>query len=106
MSIYDCPHCGEKTFNPLTKALCGAMNTRGRACKNCGKKCVNGEKSTIIHTILSVLMLVGVLGIYFTVESVSTGLLLGAAVILTAQLVASLLDAFLFPLIKAIRNDA
>ena len=35
-SIYDCPYCGKKSFNPLTKALAGNMNTKGRVCKACG----------------------------------------------------------------------
>ena len=56
MSIYDCPHCGEKTFNPLTKALAGPMNSKGRACKACGGKCVNGQVSAVIRMILSLLM--------------------------------------------------
>lgn len=106
MSIYDCPHCGEKSFNPLTKALCGAMNSKGRACPHCGRRCVNGQTSTVVHTILSVLMLIGVLYIYFTVESVAVGVALGAAVILGTQLLMMLINAFFFPLIAAIRNDA
>lgn len=37
-SIYDCPYCGKKSFNPLTKALAGNMNTKGRVCKACGRR--------------------------------------------------------------------
>ena len=32
-SIYTCPHCGEKTFNPITKAFAGGLHTRGAVCK-------------------------------------------------------------------------
>ena len=51
MSIYTCPHCGEKTFNPFTKAIAGQMNSKGRECKNCGTRCVNGKGATVFNAI-------------------------------------------------------
>ena len=40
-SIYTCPNCGEKTFNPWTKALAGQLNSKGRPCPNCGTRVTN-----------------------------------------------------------------
>ena len=64
-SIYDCPYCGKKSFNPLTKALAGNMNTKGRVCKACGRRVVNGKTSAIVRTVLMVVAIIIVFVTYF-----------------------------------------
>ena len=54
-SIYNCPHCGEKSFNPWTKANAGQLNSKGKPCMNCGRLVVNGEGATIFHAIFSLI---------------------------------------------------
>ena len=70
-SIYDCPYCGKKSFNPLTKALAGNMNTKGRVCKACGRRVVNGKTSAIVRTVLMVVAIIIVFATYF-IESSDT----------------------------------
>lgn len=106
MSIYDCPHCGEKTFTPLTKALAGPMNSRGRACKACGGKCVNGQTAAVIRMILSLLMGVAVLACILCVDSTVRAILGILGSVLLYFLLNGLVNAFFFPLIKAVRRDA
>lgn len=55
MSIYNCPNCGKKTFNPLTKALAGQLNSIGRNCPHCGKRLVNGRAATTFNAIFSLI---------------------------------------------------
>ena len=110
MSIYDCPHCGEKTFTPLTKALagpkCGAPVLSHRACKACGRKCVNGQVSAVIRMLLSLLMGAGVLASILFVEDTVTAMLCIVGAVLLYVLLNGLINAFFFPLIKAVRRDA
>ena len=106
MSLYDCPHCGEKTFTPLTKALAGPMNSKGRACKACGRKCVNGQVSAVIRMLLSLLMGAGVLASILFVEDTVTAMLCIVGAVLLYVLLNGLINAFFFPLIKAVRRDA
>ena len=40
-SIYKCPCCGEKTFNPLSKAMAGTMKSKGKKCTKCGKQVIH-----------------------------------------------------------------
>ena len=68
-SIYDCPYCGKKSFNPLTKALAGNMNTKGRVCKACGRRVVNGKTSAIVRTVLMVVAIIIVFATYFIESS-------------------------------------
>ena len=36
-SIYTCPYCGAKSFNPLKKAFTGGLHTKGKVCMECGQ---------------------------------------------------------------------
>lgn len=54
-SIYKCPCCGEKAFNPWTKALAGQLNSKGRACPHCGARLTNGWGATIFNAVFSVI---------------------------------------------------
>ncbi len=99
-SIYTCPHCGEKSFNPITKAFAGGLHTRGKACKNCGHHCVNGTPSMIFSAVVYIAALIMVLYIYFKGNSIW-----GLACVAVAYVLCRLFDAFIAPLVKPIRND-
>lgn len=103
-SIYTCPHCGAKSFNPISKAFAGGLNTRGKVCKSCGHRCVNGMPSMIFSAAVYIIALILVLYIYFKGNSSwDYAAMLGCVVI--AYLLCRLFDAFIAPLVKPIRND-
>lgn len=105
-SIYACPHCGKKTFNPLTKALAGGMNTKGRVCQACGRRAVNGKVSTIVRTVLMLIAIVIIFITYFIENNNTRAYLIMAGTIVAAWLLSMLFDAFFCPLMKVVRNDA
>ena len=103
-SIYTCPHCGEKTFNPITKAFAGGLHTRGAVCKACGRHCVNGQGSMIFSAVVYILALIAVFYLYFKCNSDwCYAYMIGA--VAAAFVVTRLYDAFIGPLTKSIRND-
>ena len=51
-SIYTCPHCGAKSFNPWKKAFAGGLHTKGKVCLNCGQHCVNGTASMVFSAVV------------------------------------------------------
>lgn len=105
-SIYDCPYCGKKSFNPLTKALAGNMNTKGRVCKACGRRVVNGKTSAIVRTVLMVVAIIIVFVTYFIESSHATIIVPAIIKYALASLLSMLFDAFFCPLTKVVRNDA
>ncbi|MBR1824135.1 MAG: hypothetical protein IJ779_07875 [Ruminococcus sp.] len=68
-SIYCCPHCGEKTFNPWTKIKAGTMRSNGAVCQNCGRRAVNGFGSTIFNLIIKVIFFIPIIWIYLKAPS-------------------------------------
>ncbi len=104
-SIYTCPHCGEKSFNPLTKAMAGGLNSRGKVCNSCGRRCCNGTVSTVVTAVLYVLALAGVVLSYLFVDNNIAAFALMAGSIAAAFLLSKVFDAFFMPLTKVIRND-
>ena len=66
MLKYTCPYCGNKTFNPLQKALCGGMTSKGKQCPDCGGWCVNGKPALIAGLVLSLIGLCALIYAYFT----------------------------------------
>lgn len=104
-SIYECPHCGEKSFNPLTKAFAGGLNSQGKVCKSCGRRCCNGNVSTIVNAVIYVIALIGVLLCYFLVNNNMTAYISMAGCIIGAWLFGKIFDAFFLPMTKVIRND-
>lgn len=105
-SIYCCPHCHAKSFNPWTKAFVGGMNTRGTPCKACGKRCVNGKESTIFSAVVYVAALVFVFVVYLGMASLFWDLVLILGTIAAAFVICRLFDAFFGRLVPVLRNDA
>ena len=110
MSIYNCPHCGTKSFNPLSKAMAGTMKSKGKPCMKCGKLCVNGKGATIFSAIYSLLAFAAVVYIYihgadnewmFTHEA---PMVIG--LILSILLVPRIANAFFFKMMPSVRIDA
>ncbi len=108
MSIYTCPHCGEKTFNPFTKAIAGQMNSKGRECKNCGTRCVNGKGATVFNAIYSLIGIIAVVYTYlhpdkFIVGDVNYEVFVVIGIILSMFLVPRIVNAFCFKMEESIR---
>lgn len=103
-SIYTCPHCGEKSFRPWTKAFAGGLNTRGKVCMSCGLRCVNGKASMIFSAIVYLIAVVIVFYIYFKGNSNWDYVYMLGAVV-AAYVLSRLFDAFFGSLQKPIRND-
>ena len=61
---FECPHCHEKTFSPIQKALCGSYRGMGKPCPSCGKRAVNGMTGIYFQTVLSILVGISCLLIY------------------------------------------
>lgn len=110
MSIYTCPHCGEKTFNPLTKALAGQLNSKGRNCPKCGKRCVNGKGATIFNAVYCLIAFAGVVFTYLKAPEnewlAHYELLVVPGLLLSMFIVPRLVNAFAFHLTEAIRINS
>lgn len=101
MSIYTCPHCGEKSFNPLTKALAGQLNSKGRPCPKCGKRCVNGKGATIFNAIYSLIAFI--LIVITFLYAIPGEIIIVAILLLSICVVPRLVNAFFFKLDESIR---
>ncbi|MCM1006740.1 MAG: hypothetical protein NC485_02235 [Ruminococcus flavefaciens] len=109
MSIYTCPHCGKKGFTPITKALAGKMNSKGKPCKYCGTKCVNGKAATIFNVVYSVIVIVSIFVIYFTSQHhdflAMREIPLMILLILSEFIIPAVVNAFFFKMEESIRLD-
>ena len=103
-SIYTCPHCGNKSYNPISKAFAGGMNRKGAVCKVCGRHSVNGVPSVIFSAAVYIAVLVYILFLYFKGNS-AWDYAYGIGAILGAYLLCRIFDAFVGRLIKPVRND-
>ena len=103
-SIYTCPYCGAKSFNPLKKAFTGGLHTKGKVCMECGQHCVNGKASMIFSAVVYIAALVLVMLIYFKGNSTWDYAYM-AGTIVAAYVWCRIFDAFFGPLEKPIRND-
>ncbi len=62
---FECPHCHEKTFSPIQKALCGSYRGMGKPCPKCGKRACNGMAGIYFQCVLATLIGAAILVIYF-----------------------------------------
>ncbi|MBE6876769.1 MAG: hypothetical protein E7496_08665 [Ruminococcus sp.] len=90
---YTCPHCGEKTFSPLQKALAGSYRSVGKPCPKCGKKCCNGMASIYFDSIVSIIAFVLILIIYFKFDASQK---MQSSILIVAIIGISFLLSFLF----------
>lgn len=70
-SIYCCPHCGEKSFNPWTKIKAGTMRTNGSVCQKCGRRAVNGFGAMIFNLIVKLVCFIPMIWIYLKAPSMA-----------------------------------
>lgn len=68
-SIYCCPHCGEKSFNPWTKIKAGSMRSNGAVCQKCGRRAVNGFGSAIFSAVFCIICFAVIIMIYLKAPS-------------------------------------
>ena len=99
---YTCPHCGEKTFSPLQKALAGSYRSVGKPCPKCG----NGMASIYFDSIISGIALIAVLIIYFHFDSAhkTQSSLLIASIIAGSFVLSFLFRMFFGKLVEPIRR--
>ncbi len=83
--------------------MAGQLNSKGRPCKKCGKRCVNGKGATIFNAIFSVCVFATVIYIYLHPTIFEIPQVIG--LILALFLVPRLVNAFFFRLTEAIRID-
>ena len=102
---YTCPHCNEKTFTPLQKALAGSMKSVGKPCPNCGRKCCNGIAAIYFDCIITIIMFIAIMIIYFKADSsVKMQSVLLMAIIIIARFILSFLFRMFFgKLVQPIR---
>lgn len=104
MSIYNCPNCGKKTFNPITKALAGQLNSKGKACSNCGRHITNGTGATIFNAVYSLLVLIIVIASFLL--AVPHDSLIIFSGIISIFIVPRIVNAFFFKLEPTRRKDS
>ncbi|MDD5948018.1 MAG: hypothetical protein PUC41_09550 [Oscillospiraceae bacterium] len=101
---HQCPHCGEKTFSPLQKALCGGMSSAGKPCPKCGFRAVNGKLALVVNSITLGVALVMIFITYFTHDSKTDLLLFGVLPLVLAYVFNFLFNMFVGKLIPAIKR--
>ena len=102
MKKYECPYCHEKSFSFFQKLIAGGMTSKGVVCKNCGKHCVHGLKSTIFNSIIMGIALIYII----VVKATDFGSVTSAIIVfLAAVVIGRLFNAFACELEKNNRND-
>lgn len=114
-SIYNCPHCGKKSFNPIKKALAGQLNSPGKVCIECGRRCVNGKGATVFNAVYCILAFACIVVVYlFAPKTLGTEyewiahneMLINIGIILSIIVIPRLVNAFFFRLSPAIRIES
>lgn len=110
MSIYNCPCCGQKTFNPISKALAGQLNSKGKHCSSCGKRVVNGKGATVFNAIYSLIAIIAMVLVFLYAPEYyflsRFEVLIQAAIAVSIPLVPRIVNAFFFKLTEAIRIES
>lgn len=110
MSIYNCPHCGEKSFTPLTKAMAGQLNSAGKPCQKCGRRCVNGKAATVFNAVFCLIAFICIIFTYLKAPDIpwldKYELIVVPALIASIIVVPRLANAFFFKLEQAIRKES
>lgn len=103
---YTCPHCGNKTFTPIQKALCGGMSSAGKPCPECGGRCVNGKVSLLVNTLLRLAAFIMIIYIYFAHEpgNYMQVFWFGVVPLIAAYVIGFLFDMFCGKLTEAIKR--
>ncbi|MBR4201861.1 MAG: hypothetical protein IKQ91_11460 [Oscillospiraceae bacterium] len=102
---YTCPHCGNKTFTPLRKALCGGLSSSGKPCPECGGRCVNGKLSLLVNTVLRLTALIMIIRIYFKHTTLTEVFWYGVVPMIAAYVIGFLFDMFFGKLTEAIKRQ-
>lgn len=113
-SIYNCPHCGKKSFNPVKKAFAGQLNSKGKVCMECGRKCVNGKGATIFNAVYCIIAFTAIVVVYLnSPKTLATEyewiyrneMLINLGIIASIIVVPRFANAFFFKLSPAIRIE-
>ena len=79
---FECPHCHEKTFGPIQKALCGSYRGMGKPCPKCGRRACNGMTGIYFQSVTSIAMIIAIITIYLkATERVHSSMLIGAIIL-------------------------
>ena len=101
---FECPHCHEKTFSPLQKALCGPYRGMGKPCPKCGKRATNGMTGIYFQSVTSIVMIVAIITIYLkATEKVQSSIII-ACIIAGYFVVNFLFNMFFGKLVEPIRT--
>ena len=85
------------------------MNSKGKPCKFCGKRCVNGKGATVFNAIFSVLIFVCFVTLYLVSQNYTflaiREIPLMLLLLIAEFLVPKIVNAFFFKMTEAIRLD-
>lgn len=102
---FKCPHCGEKTYSPLAKALCGGFSSSGKPCPSCGGRSVNGYPSLIVNSVLRLAALGMIFWSYFKFDTMPEVIKFGLVPLVLSFVIGFLFDMFFGPLVEAIKKE-
>ena len=58
MNRSKCPYCGKETYSFFDRMMAGGMASKGRVCRECGRRSVHGLDSTLFNTIVWLVVLI------------------------------------------------